>query len=204
VGVVYVQISKLVTALSKCGALNDRSVRDAIAELAESLGDVDYQSHMLGEMAIKLAEARCHGDAEVLVRGLPGLEKSVFMTKLAEVEMEHGESNCALSLYEEACAAAMANRFPAQQAQAIAAVAKSAEKNILWEAAAKIWNEAVSPARAGQGGPGTDGPESAGVLVDAAEAFARHGDRKVAEQIAEWIVFDHFRELARQRLSSSS
>ncbi len=200
----YVQISKLVTALSKCGALNDRSVRDAIAELAESLGDVDYQSHMLGEMAIKLAEARCHGDAEVLVRGLPGLEKSVFMTRVADVEMQHGESKRALSLYDDACAAAMANRFPTQQAQAIAAVARSAEKSAPWEVAAKIWNKAVGTARVGQAGAGTDAPESAGVLVDAAEAFGRHGDREVAERIAQSIASEHFRELARQRLSSSS
>jgi len=199
----YSQISNLVSALDKCGALSQASVRAAIEDFAACLEDEDYRTHMLGELALRLAEARNFEEAEGIVRRLLGLEKSSFLTKVADIEARVGRSDRATSLYDDAASAALEQRFPAQQSQAIAAVAQSVERYGKWDTAANFWHKAVELAQSAQSKGGTDGPEAAGVLLEAVEAFCSHGDRASAEKIARSINIEDLRHRALEKVSHS-
>jgi hypothetical protein len=48
---------------------------------------------------------------------------------------------------------------------------------------------------------GTDGPEAAGILLDAAEAFRRNGDREQAERVAKSIIIEGLRNRALKKIS---
>ncbi len=80
-----------------------------------------------------------------------------------------------MQLLLEAREAALSNRFPTQQAQALAEIAASLK--IIGEQvqADETWNAAIVLAREAQLREGTDGPEAAGVLLSAVEAFCREG-----------------------------
>ncbi len=192
----YSQISTLISALEKCGALRHASVRSAIQEFAACIGDEDYRTHMVGEMAVSLAEAGQFREADCLAATLAGLEKSTFLIKIAEIEMQAGEDELAASTYDGARKAALERRFPTQRSQAIAAIAVSVERFGKWETSASLWQMAVGLAKEGQVRGGTDGPEAAGVLLDAAEAFRRNGDREQAERIAKSILIEELRHRA--------
>lgn len=189
----YSQISALVSALDKCGPLNHTTVAAAIEDFAACLEDEDYRTHMLGELAVRLAEAKRFDEAEDIARKLPGLEKSAFLTKVADTEVQVGERGRAASLYEDAVSAALAHRFPTQQSQAIAAVAQSVERLGNWETALRFWHKAVGLAQNGQSRGGTDRLEAAGVFLQAVEAFSGHGDRANAEKIARSITNEDLR-----------
>jgi hypothetical protein len=139
----YSQISTLISALEKCGALKHASVRSAIQEFAACIGDEDYRTHMVGEMAVRLAETGQFGEADSLAATLAGLERSSFLVKIAEIEMQAGEDERSASTYDSARKAALMHRFPTERSQAIAAIAESVERFGNWETSARLWQMAV-------------------------------------------------------------
>ena len=115
---------------------------------------------------------------------------------LAGVDMQAGEDELAVSTYDGARKAALEHRFPTQRSQAIAAIALSVERFGEWGTSASLWQIAVGLAKEGQVRAGTDGPEATGVLLDAAEAFRKNGDREQAERIAKSILIEELRHRA--------
>lgn len=115
--------------------------------------------------------------------------------------MQAGEDERAASTYDSARKAPLVHRFPAERSQAIAAIAESIERFGKWETSVRLWQMAVGLAQEGQVRGGTDGPEAAGVLLDAAEAFRRNGDREQAERIAKSIIIEELRHRALEKIS---
>jgi len=159
---IYEQIHNLTTALSDKGVLSDPSVADALIDLAQQLGDEDYGAALLGEVCVALVGCRQFEKAEKAARFIKGQERSEHLRVIAEAAKKTGETGHAREWLGEALEAAFIYRFPAQQAQCIAAVAATLE-SIDTVAAAQAWQRAVQIAATAQDAGGTDGPEASGV-----------------------------------------
>jgi len=200
----FEQIGKLVSVLCDAGALRNREVVVALTNFARSLGDLDYRSQMLGELSVRLAAIGEFDEAEELARSVENTEKSEFLRLVADVEGRDGQATRALSLFSEAHKAAFLYRFSRQQALALAEIAVSLAVVGKHTEADEIWDSAVQLATKAQHDGGTDGPEAAGVLVSAVEAFCARGRIDAAKVVADTIIFSSLRDRAFQTIADSA
>lgn len=197
----YEQMTKLISALSDAELLQNERVLVALTDFAQALDDPDYRSHMLGELAVRLASIGQFDEAERLARLVENVERSKLLARVAEIEARDKHSMRALQLFQEARDAALLHRFPTQQSMALAEIASSLEGIGRREEAGETWKSAVRLATQAQHRGGTDGPEAAGVLLAAVEACCRNQRLDDAREIANAIVFPSLREKANQVIS---
>jgi len=192
----FEQISKLVSALQDAGALKHGEVISALAAFAPCVEDPDYRSRLMGELSLRLGMLGDFDRAEHFARSVTNTEKSEFLRQVADLESKKNEHDRASRLLLEAREAAVLHRFPTQQAQALMEIASSFEAAARKDDALDTWDLAVELAKKAQHRGGTDGPEAAGVLVRAVEAFCKAGKTGAAKSTAEEIVFPQLREKA--------
>jgi len=197
-------ISKLISVLRDAGVLGNRDVVASLSNFARGLDDLDYRSHMLGELGVNLSRLGELDDAEELARSVENTEKSEFLRRVAEIEGESGQVARALPLFSEAREAAYLHRFPTQQALALAEIAVSLGVVGKHVEADETWDTAVQLAMKAQHSGGTDGPEAAGVLLSAVEGFCKRGRIDAAKSVANAIVFEAPRERALQAIADSA
>ncbi len=196
----FEQISNLISVLQDVGALERGAVVNALIAFAPCIEDLDYRSHMFGEISIKVAVLGDFDRAEDLARLVVGTEKAEFLRRIAAIEAEKKQGDRALRLFLEAREAALIHRFPTQRAQALSEIAESLEAAALHNEAFDTWSLVVQLAKEGQNRQGTDGPEAAGVLLNVVAAFCRAGRIDAARSTAELIVFADLREKARRTI----
>jgi hypothetical protein len=201
---VFERISKLISVLRDAGVLGNRDVVAALSDFARGFDDLDYRSHMTGELGVNLSRLGELDDAEKLARSVENTEKSEFLRRVAEVEGESGQLARALPLFSEAREAAYLHRFPTQQALALAEIAASLGVVGRYGEADETWDSAVQLAMKAQHNGGTDGPEAAGVLLSAVEGFCKRGRMDAAKSVANAIVFEALRERALQTIADST
>ncbi len=192
----FEQISRLILALQDAGALQDKEVINALTAFAPCIEDLDYRSQFFGELGVRLATLGQCEQAEEIVRLVDNSEKSEFLRHVADLESKRNERDRAYRLLLEAREAVASHRLPTQQAQALAEIATSFGELAREEEALETWNLAVELAKKAQHRGGTDGPEAAGVLVKAVDAFCKAGEFDLARSTAEGLVFPEVRERA--------
>ena len=191
------EITNLIATLSRSGALKQPELVDALKAVARNLSDIDYRSHMLGELSVSMAELGEVDRAEELARMVENTEKSDFLRRVAELEKKHGFSVRGDNLFSEAVSAVFLHRFPTQRAIALGEIAQSL-RDAGSQAAYQVWERAIEIALKAQHGAGTDGPEAAGVLLRAVEALVELGKTETATSVANSIAFQDLREQAPQ------
>ncbi len=199
----FERISKLISVLRDAGVLGNRDVVAALSDFARGLHDLDYRSHMLGELGVNLSRLGELDDAEELARSVENTEKSEFLRRVAKIEGELGQVARALPLFSEAREAAYL-RFPTQQAMAPAEIAVSLGVVGKHGEADETWDAAVQLAMKAQHSGGTEAPEAAGVLLSAVEGFCKRGRMDAAKSVANAIVFEDLRERALQAIADSA
>jgi hypothetical protein len=192
----YEQISNLIGTLRDAGVLKNRDVVAALINFAQGLSDLDYRSHMLGELSVGLAATGEFDKAEQLGRLVENSEKGEFLRRVAEIEGRGDQPVRALQLFSEAREAAFLHRFPTQQALALAEIAVSLGALGKSVEADETWDSAIQLAMEAQHGGGTDGPEAAGVLLRAVERLCTVGRRDAAKSVAEAIIPGPIRDKA--------
>jgi len=199
----FTEISDLIAVLSRSGVLKNPDVVDAFSNFARAMGDTEYRSHMLGELSVNLALNGEYDRAEQLVRMVESTDKCEFLRRIAELEKRANDDARASRLFSEAVAAVYLHRFPTQQALALAEIARSLSEGASYAAADQVWQSAIQLATKAQRASGTDGPEAAGVLVNAVQALSKLGKIEMAKSVADSITFPELRERAHRALSEA-